>query len=245
VSGISPDPEIAGCFIVEFYDNRAAAEASAAANYSSLEAHFKDYSAAPYAGDFLAAPPGLGMPPQSGYTSKTAKPSPVPLGHSGSATMVLIRGVPNAICANKLCVEAMLEQAGLATYVQKFKFQQGRPCGEVQVSLNPVAVEHCKKHFNGMQWDPAMPVCVMEVPSKTWAVLDQVEPARISLPNKGPSRNNNSKNSRQFVAPRHLAKITEPETEESTDAGASEDEVDRAAVSLEDINSTLASLSMN
>lgn len=231
VSALSPDPDVMGCFIVEFFDTRAAAKASdmgGEATVTKKLAVVTQKDAAESKSLSYGPPPGLGP------SSRAAKPTARL--HSSAPTKLILRGIPNSICANKLCVDAMLEQAGLTMHVDKMEFQQGNLCGEVRLSLwGAEAVQKCFSHFQGMRWDPQMPVTVMEVPSKTWEFLNSAEPARIPLPKPSvgePARVPLPQPLRSSLR-LHASKLPKSgsnasfktETEASTEAGLSEEEL--------------------
>jgi hypothetical protein len=240
VSAISPDPDLPGCFVLEFYDTRAAAKAQKAQEASWKSKAVPDKTIMPQADLSITA--SIAPRPPPGLVSNGSKTPSTTRLHSSAPTSLLLRGIPNSICANNLCVEAMLEQAGLTLHVDKVHFEQGNPCGEVRVSLwGAEAVRKCYAHFQGIQWDPHMPVCVLEVASQTsWDYLNNTEPARIPLPKKShssarmPARIPMPKTMMRGAARQRqkfassgstrLANIKEPETEASTEAGMSEEE---------------------
>lgn len=238
VSAISPDPEIPGCFILEFYDTRAATKASQMGQKTKAAA---GKTATPMQRD-PSMTTGLTTRPPPGLESYSSTTKASTRLHSSAPISLVLRGIPNNICANTLCVEAMLEQAGLTSHLDKMHFKQGNPCGEVRVSLwGAEAVRKCFAHFQGIQWDPHMPVSVMEGPSQTsWDYLNNTEPARIPLPKKSmsmgmPARipvprtvtmRSAGRQRQKFSSSgsTRLANIKEPETEASTEAGLSEEE---------------------
>eukprot|EP00929_Paragymnodinium_shiwhaense_P059677 TRINITY_DN29876_c0_g1_i1.p1 TRINITY_DN29876_c0_g1~~TRINITY_DN29876_c0_g1_i1.p1 ORF type:complete len:312 (-),score=75.73 TRINITY_DN29876_c0_g1_i1:273-1208(-) len=67
--------------------------------------------------------------------------------------VVRIAGLPNTLLTQKN-IQAVIQQAGLASSVTDFATTSGDPCGHVSLRLNNAwAVGHCLQHFNGREWD--------------------------------------------------------------------------------------------
>jgi hypothetical protein len=79
---------------------------------------------------------------------------------------VCIRGLPQAL-ANDVCMEAVLEQAGLEAAVVNCSVKRGK-INEVVVELScPLMALHCVNHFNGCMWDSSgKPVTATIIPPK-------------------------------------------------------------------------------
>jgi hypothetical protein len=89
----------------------------------------------------------FGMSPEAGSGSKNVA--------SETQTVVLIRGLPNAVCTAPM-MQAVLQQAGLESDVVNSQPKAGKPCGEVLLTLSGGdAAKRCVQHFQGRTWDPS------------------------------------------------------------------------------------------
>jgi hypothetical protein len=119
---------------------------------------------------------------------------------------VLLQGLPNAMCA-PACFEVMLEQAGLVGDVLSHNIRQGRSCGEATLKVaSEGAASRCIKHFHGRVWDPSgTPVSATRLAPPPG--LPSAMKAGVLAPPPGLEG---------------LCATKDADSEESTDAGASE-----------------------
>lgn len=133
--------------------------------------------------------------------------------HEKPRMSLVINGMPNELC-NEVCMEAVLQQAGLLNCVETYEALQGDPCGQVLVRLRGgEAVECCVQHFEGMQWHKH--VCVS-------VAISQDEPSEGLRPRKSSGGWSSRRTSRSSW---QSSWSKEPVTEDSTEAGVSEHEI--------------------
>jgi hypothetical protein len=84
-------------------------------------------------------------------------------------TTVLLKGLPNMLCANSGFMEVALDEAGLDGCYSEIKVTQGNPCGRAVIKFSSwTAAAHCIRHFSGCIWDEAgMPVSACFAKTKT------------------------------------------------------------------------------
>lgn len=233
VKDLYPDPAENGGFILEFYDVRCAAkiiEAGMGAKLynstaSEVEEVSEDWMKAGRTQPLAATqkPPGLECLGTDAYYGGDS----AVVATSSTVIQVIIRGLPNALC-NKECMEAVLQQAGLAGDVKSCVARPGETCGEARVALRGhEALSQCVRHFQGMQWDEHIPVSVIAlgptsgVPSKPKSAVNNL---------RGKSWDN-SWAQRAMNAPEWLPCATESKrdwalkTESSTEAESAEEDV--------------------
>jgi hypothetical protein len=78
--------------------------------------------------------------------------APAPSNNSANSVSVLVHGLPNNLC-NSMCMEAIIEQAGLEDSIVMVEAWPGTPSGEAKISLTTwEAAELCVRHFHGCRW---------------------------------------------------------------------------------------------
>lgn len=160
VSRVLPEPDESGAFLVEFFDLRDAARArewcagqssgkpGAPAACDSKKASVPAYikpsnSVAPAPASTLQQVSAPRV--QAREPARTSRPS-------GAEAMVLLKGLPKALCTNA-CLEAMFEQAGFEGTIASCRVRRGNMCSEVLVSFDSKdAARRCIQHFHGRCW---------------------------------------------------------------------------------------------
>lgn len=162
------------------------------------------------------------------------------VGHKNSEETVLLQGLPNAMCSGP-CFEAMLEQAGLQHDVVSQSIRTGSICGEAVLKVvDRNAAARCIKHFHGRAWDPSGSlVCatIMAPPPGLQSATEIVVSRDRLSTKKVPSLIGAPTAHMLLPIPRRLAAeaafapppglggfcaTKDADTEESTDAGASD-----------------------
>jgi len=166
VDSIDADLEESGAFCVHFFDTRDAARVrerakkltKAAAATKPQRGNLGSPSVKPFVPASFSAAAKPFVPSTS--LAAHSKPSETPVvaaaspgGDQNQHVEVYLGGLPNSLC-NDTCMDAVLEQAGLAKSLLSFRTLTGSPCGEVYVTLSDQpAAEQCLAHFHGRQWD--------------------------------------------------------------------------------------------
>lgn len=203
VSGVRQDSAGSG-YVVEFFDVRDAARVSAACRKISSAASQATASVQP--NDLKPA-----------YINADKK----------SEVSVLLQGLPNAMCS-PTCFEAMLEQAGLAGEVLSHSIRPSTPCGEAVLKVSSEnAASRCIKHFHGRVWDlSGTPVSATRLAPPPGLPCALKEESLSSLPSMRPSfLPGQGEVAKALVPPPGLDGLSatkDADSEESTDAGASD-----------------------
>mmetsp|Transcript_94805 Transcript_94805/g.204640 ORF Transcript_94805/g.204640 Transcript_94805/m.204640 type:complete len:297 (+) Transcript_94805:115-1005(+) len=106
---------------------------------------------------------------QMGTNQMCQPATEVPAMEPAAPTTVLLKGLPNGMCANSAYMEVVLDEAGLDGCYIEIKVTQGNPCGRAVIKFSSwTAAAHCIRHFSGCIWDEAgMPVSACFAKTKT------------------------------------------------------------------------------
>lgn len=98
-------------------------------------------------------------------------------------TTVLLKGLPNGMCASSAYMEVVLDEAGLDGCVVDIKVTQGNPCGRAVIKFSSWhSAAHCIRHFSGCVWDEAgMPVSACFAKTKSSHAKSTREPTSSEL----------------------------------------------------------------
>jgi len=94
------------------------------------------------------------MPPMPAMPTVAPMPpvSPAPSNRPSARVNVHVYGLPNNLC-NTMCMEAVIEQAGLEEFVISCEAWPGNSHGEATIQLvTRDAGEQCLRHFHGCRW---------------------------------------------------------------------------------------------
>jgi len=98
-------------------------------------------------------PPGLPAPPGLDMETLMEKASALMASPAESVCKVTIRGLPNKLLSEPM-FEAVLQQAGLDSGVERFSVKPGKPVSLATVIFSSrAAAALCVAHFQGCQWD--------------------------------------------------------------------------------------------
>jgi len=231
VSGVRQDPAGGDGYEVEFFDVRDAARMNATCSRTAQAAK-------------VAKAPGQLDKLEPVFVTPSAAFTPAAASTETAETSVLLQGLPNGLCSRP-CFEAVLEQAGLQGDVVSLSIRPGSPCGEAVVKVAGLgAVERCIKHFHGRGWHSAgTPVSATKLapppglvsttqvappPGLSPAAKSVPLPSLLSATKLAPPPCFPKGMDEAALAPppglTRLCVIKDEDTEESTDAGASEAE---------------------
>lgn len=225
MSSVRRDPAGGDGYEVEFFDVRDAARVSAM--------HRKTAQAikVPKAPEQLDKLEPVFVTPLAGF-------SPAAASRDTTEQTVLLQGLPNALCS-QACLEAMIQQAGLQREVLSHSIRPGSPCGEAVLRITGrAAVARCMKHFHGRAWDSSgilVSATKMAPPPGLHSATTALEPCdhlsaaqvprTVGVPPATKLAPMPHVSSAKVAPPPGLGEICatkDADTEESTDAGASE-----------------------
>lgn len=210
VSSVRRDPAGDG-FVVEFYDVRDAARVRAASKAQAPPAPVAKAAKAP-------------------ARSSKLEPAYVGAGDDTRELSLLVQGLPKAMCS-RVCFDVILEQAGLAEHVLSHSVRPGSRCGEAVLKVaGEEAASKCIEHFHGRAWDPSgtlVSATRLAPPPGLSSATKEASPPNLQPAAKSPLLPILQEGAEEptFLAPPGLDGVwgtKDADSEESTDAGASE-----------------------
>jgi len=158
VSCVNPDPTDSGAYLVEFFDTRDATlvqELAAQAEAPHAPPGRVQRAVPTFGPAYVRPSRGFGVAAASAVAPRVIRGgNKVPQGRcEGENVTVLLESLPKALCTGP-CMEAMLEQAGLAGAIVSCKVRRGgSACKSILLTLRGRdAAQHCVSHFHGQRW---------------------------------------------------------------------------------------------